>query len=68
MKMEKVYEALLKVLIDDIEELVKRDQFVNKETILNIVQTIEDVRIEINERMNENKEIENGPSCFNFRK
>lgn len=68
MKMEKVYEALLKVLIDDIEELVTRDQFVNKETILNIVRTIEDVRIEINERMNENKEIENGPSCFNFRK
>lgn len=68
MKMEKVYEALLKVLIDDIEELIKRDQFVNKETILNIVQTIEDVRIEINERMNENKEIENGPSCSNFRK
>lgn len=52
MKMEKVYEALLKVLIDDIEELVKRDQFVNKETILNIVQTIEDVRIEINDRLN----------------
>ena len=50
--MEKVYEALLKVLIDDIEELVKRDQFVNKETILNIVQTIEDVRIEINDRLN----------------
>lgn len=56
MKMEKVYEALLKVLIDDIEELVKRDQFVNKETILNIVQTIEDVRIEINERMNEKQQ------------
>lgn len=52
MKMEKVYEALLKVLIDDIEELVTRDQFVNKETILNIVQTIEDVRIEINDRLN----------------
>lgn len=56
MKMEKVYEALLKVLIDDIEELIKRDQFVNKETILNIVQTIEDVRIEINERMNEKQQ------------
>ena len=53
MKMEKVYEALLKVLIDDIEEIVKRDNFVNKETILNIVQTIEDVRIEINDRVNE---------------
>lgn len=52
MKMEKVYEALLKVLIDDIEELVTRDQFVNKETILNIVHTIEDVRIEINDRLN----------------
>lgn len=52
MKMEKVYEALLKVLIDDIEELVTRDQFVNKETILNIVRTIEDVRIEINDRLN----------------
>ncbi|GEM_PF-2391670 len=52
MKMEKVYEALLKVLIDDIEELVTRDQFVNKETILKIVQTIEDVRIEINDRLN----------------